>query len=150
MSQGKVIAFVGILAAGAGAAAVWASRTVDSAEKLKLIIESIKKKSFKLDHSIHTAKITLINFSANSLTIGYPSISVMHEGKNVGFSFPKDEELIIPAKGKKTIEIDFRINQVEALLSLLTNPKLSFEIQVITSASGVEVSQKVKYNLSQR
>lgn len=149
MSNAAPIVFFGSLAVGVGALLYWGASTKDSVEKMSLVVDSIKKKSIKLDHSVHTAKITLLNFSSNAIDIDYPSIKVKHEGQEVGFSFPKDSQIHIPKKGKATVEIDFRINQVEAIISLLTTPKLSFTIQVITNINGLEVSKSVKYDLTQ-
>lgn len=148
MKTGPLI-YTGIAVIGAGALFVWSANTKDSLEKVSLVVDSVKKKKINIDHSVHTAKITLYNFSSNSLEIDYPSIKVKHDGTDVGFSYPRPERISLPAKGKKTIEIDFRINQVQGIISLLKNMKLSFSLQVITNVNGLEVSQNVKYDLTQ-
>lgn len=139
-----------VVALGAGALFIWGAKTKDSVEKISLVVDSIKKKKIAIDHSVHTAKITLFNFSSNDLELDYPSIKVKHNGSDVGFSFPKAEKVKIPAKGNKTLLIDFRINQVQAILSLLTTPMLRFALQVITNVNGLEVSQTVNYDLTQK
>ena len=149
MSKQGPIVITSLVALGAGALFIWGAKTKDSVEKISLVVDSIKKKKLAIDHSVHTAKITLYNFSANALDINYPSIKVKHDGTDVGFSFPRVGGVHLTPKGKITIELDFRINQVQSILSLLTTPKLSFSLQIITNVNGVEVSQNVKYDLIQ-
>jgi hypothetical protein len=149
MSKTGKILLVGSLVAGAGGLLIWAARTSDSLDKTDIVIEGIKKKTIKFDHSIHIATIGFINHSANSLSLDYPSIKVFHEGKEVGYSYPKPETVLIPAKSKKSIEVEFRINQVTALLSLLKTPKLRYRVQAITNVNGLETSQTAIYDISQ-